>query len=93
MALHVAGVPTFDAVYRRGVEWLLKHQQENGSWYVQTRALAFQPWSDSGFPHEYDQFISSAGTNWAAMALTFALPDGESPVALATTPGMFKSIR
>ena len=93
VALHVAGIPTYDAVYGRGVEWLLKHQQEDGSWYVQTRALAFQPWSDSGFPHEYDQFISSAGTNWAAMALTFALPDGESQVASDTTPGMFKSVR
>jgi hypothetical protein len=74
VALHLAGVAASDPVYRRGIDWLLKHQDEDGSWYVQTRALAFQPWSDAGFPHGYDQFISSAGTNWAAMALAMALP-------------------
>ena len=42
------------------------------------RALAFQPDFDPGFPHGHDQFISQAGTNWAAMALTMALPEEKS---------------
>ena len=63
------------AAYQRGVQFLLKTQQDDGSWYVKTRALAFQPWFDAGFPHGYDQWISAAGTNWAAMALTLALPE------------------
>ncbi|HZQ42498.1 MAG TPA: ankyrin repeat domain-containing protein [Acidobacteriaceae bacterium] len=74
VALHLAGMAASDPVYRRGIDWLLKHQDEDGSWYVPTRALAFQPWADAGFPHGYDQFISSAGTDWAAMALSLALP-------------------
>jgi hypothetical protein len=78
VALHLGGMAVTDPVYQRGVKWLMSHRQEGGSWFVQTRALAFQPWSDAGFPHEYDQFISSAGTNWAAMALTLALPEPSS---------------
>ena len=93
VALHIAGVSVSEPVYRRGVDWLLKHQQEDGSWFVQTRALAFQPWSDSGFPHQYDQFISAAGTNWAAMALTAAVPEVVKQVASRGTAGLFRAIR
>jgi ankyrin repeat protein len=51
VALHTAGVPVSDAAYQRGVQFLLKTQLEDGSWYVPTRALGFQPYFDSGFPH------------------------------------------
>ena len=50
VALQAAGLATTDAAYERGVQYLLKTQQEDGSWYVKTRALAFQPYFDSGFP-------------------------------------------
>ena len=43
------------------VQFLLKTQQEDGSWYVRTRAMAFQPYFDAGFPHGFDQWISAAG--------------------------------
>jgi hypothetical protein len=33
------------------------------------------------FPHAHDQWISSAATNWAAMALTLALPDANNVMA------------
>ncbi len=81
VALHLAGMPASDPVYRRGMQWLLARQDPDGSWYVQTRALAFQPWADAGFPHHYDQFISAAGTNWAAMALAAAVPEAKQQVA------------
>ena len=55
--------------YRRGLQFLLDSQLEDGSWYVRTRALPIQPHFDSDFPHGLDQFISAAATNWAAMAL------------------------
>ena len=84
VALHVGGLPVSSPAYQRGIKYLLRTQQEDGSWYVQTRALAFQPWSDAGFPHEHDQFISSAGRNWAAMALTMALPEGGPATTAAT---------
>jgi N-acyl-D-amino-acid deacylase len=81
VALRVAGLPVSDPAYQRGMKWLLDNQQQDGSWYVQTRAMAFQPDFDAGFPGGHDQWISSAGTNWAAMALTMALPDPKSVVA------------
>jgi ankyrin repeat protein len=81
VALHVAGVPVSDLAYKRGVDFLLATQQEDGSWFNKTRALGFQPYFDGSFPHGYDQFISAAGTSWAAMALTLTLPETESLTA------------
>ena len=71
-ALHTAGLRSSDAAYERGVQFLLKTQQEDGSWYVRTRALGFQPYFDTAFPYGFDQWISAAGTSWATMALAAA---------------------
>jgi hypothetical protein len=62
-----------DAVYEKGVRFLLGTQLDDGSWYVRTRAIPIQPYFDSEFPHGTDQFISAAATNWATMALTWAV--------------------
>ncbi|MGP8243379.1 MAG: ankyrin repeat domain-containing protein [Bryobacteraceae bacterium] len=75
-ALQTAGLPASDAAYRHAVSFLLTTQQEDGSWYVRTRAMAFQPYFDAGFPHGFDQWISAAGTSWATMALSLASPAG-----------------
>ena len=75
VALQLGGLPVSDPAYQRGVQRLLDTQQEDGSWYTRTRALGFQPYFDAGFPHGYDQWMSAAGTSWAAMALTLALPE------------------
>lgn len=85
MALQLAGMPVSDPVYQRGIKFLLDTQQEDGSWYTRTRALAFQPYFDTGFPHEYDQWMSAAGTSWATMALTLALPQG-GPLSAVRLP-------
>ncbi len=68
-ALQAAGMAASDAAYARGVRFLLNTQQADGSWYVRTRAMAFQPFFEGGFPHAADQFISAAGSGWAALAL------------------------
>lgn len=65
-----------DPVYTRGVKFLLDTQLPDGSWFVRTRAIALQPLFDSGFPHGRNQWISAAGTNWAALALTKAVRKG-----------------
>jgi ankyrin repeat protein len=82
VALHTAGLPVSDPAYRRGVQFLLNTQFEDGSWHVKTRALAIQPYFDNGFPHGVDQWISAAGTAWATMALTFA---SQAPPADSTS--------
>jgi squalene cyclase len=78
-ALQTAGLPASDAAYRRGVQYLLSTQQEDGSWYVKTRALSFQPYFDAGFPHGFDQWVSAAGTSWATMALALATQAQTTP--------------
>jgi len=63
------GVSVTDPCYKRGIEFLLKTQFEDGSWYVKSRSVPLQPFFESGFPHGHDQWISAAASNWAAMAL------------------------
>ena len=60
-----AGIP----VYQKGVDYLLRTQAADGTWHVTTRAIWLQPYFESGFPYGRDQFISTAGTAWASMAL------------------------
>lgn len=70
VALQNAGLPVSDPAYQRGMKFLLATQMEDGSWFVRTRALGFQPYFETGFPHGVNQSISAAGTSWATMALT-----------------------
>lgn len=76
-ALHVSGdVATEDPVYQRGVQWLLRNQLADGSWFMPARAVPVQPHTfESGFPHGWHQFASDGASNWATMALLFTLPD------------------
>jgi ankyrin repeat protein len=70
VALKETGVVTpSDAAYKRGAQFLMNSQCEDGSWYVRSRSIPFQPYFESGFPYGADQFISDAATNWATMAL------------------------
>jgi hypothetical protein len=70
VALHEAGkIPVSDPLYERGVAFLLKTQQHDGSWLVRTRSKPFQTYYESGFPHGKDQFISMAASAWATTAL------------------------
>jgi N-acyl-D-amino-acid deacylase len=71
------GSKSTDTVIKRGVDYLLDSQLEDGSWHVATRAKPFQPYFETGFPHEKDQFISTAATGWATIALALTLPDAK----------------
>jgi ankyrin repeat protein/mono/diheme cytochrome c family protein len=70
-ALRESGVlKPSDAAYQRGGRFLIDTQLEDGSWHVRSRAVPFQPYFESGFPHGRDQFISAAATSWAVIGLT-----------------------
>ncbi len=74
-ALHEGGGVAVDhPAYRRGVEFLLRTQLEDGSWFVASRSFPIVEYSKSGFPHGRSQFISAAATCWATMALTLTTP-------------------
>lgn len=79
-ALALAGVPASDPAYQRGVDFLLRTQAADGTWHVKARSKPVQPYFESGFPYGHDQWISAAGTSWAAMALSMAV---DAPTASA----------
>jgi hypothetical protein len=76
-ALHAGGTPASHAAHRRGIEFLLRTQLDDGSWHVKTRSFPFQPYFESGFPHGHDQWISATATGFSAIALMHALPPRE----------------
>lgn len=83
VALHDAGgVKVGDLAYRRGADFLLRTQFDDGSWWVRSRTLPALPHFDSQFPHGRDQFISAAGTGWATMALVLTLEVTQKPSSL-----------
>ena len=61
-----------DRAYRKGIEFLLRTQIEDGSWLVETRAVPIQAYFESGFPYGVNQWISAAATGWATAALALA---------------------
>jgi ankyrin repeat protein len=78
VALHEAGLfPTSHPAYQKGLRFLLATQLPDGSWFVPTRHHAPMPgnaYFETSFPHGESQFISCAGSNWAALALLEAIP-------------------
>jgi ankyrin repeat protein len=79
----VGALPTTDAAYRHGVDFLLKTQAEDGSWHVETRLLApvnlSPPPFDFKLPYDDDYIISYFGTAWASQALMLTLPRVPQP--------------
>lgn len=84
-ALNASGrIPVNDPVYGKGVKYLLNSQAADGSWHVKSRAIWVQPYFESGFPYGQDQWISAAGTSWAAMALSLTIDPRQSASARET---------
>jgi ankyrin repeat protein len=81
-ALALAGqTRTSSAAWKRGVQYLLKTQRADGSWFVASHSPRIQAFFEGGFPYGHDQWISNWGTSWAALALTATI--GDMPVASA----------
>lgn len=69
-ALGQAGdVPASDEVYQRGVAFLLRTQDDDGTWYVQKRAIPANNYFDTGYSFGQSQYISYAAGCWATIAL------------------------
>ena len=65
------------ACFQRGLQFLLKSQNPDGSWLVESRSKPFQEYFETGFPHGVNQFVSTSATAWATIALieSLAKPD------------------
>lgn len=74
MAVRAAGLPVAEPTYRKGVDYLLKTQKDDGAWIVQTRARPLQIFFDNGDPGGKSQFISFAATGWAVLSLLELYP-------------------
>ena len=73
VALRESGaVAPTDRAYRKGIEFLLRTQIDDGSWIVETRAVPIQAYFESGFPYGVNQWVSAAATAWATTALALA---------------------
>jgi len=73
VSLHRGGMKASDPIYQKGLDYLLRTQKPDGSWFVQTRAMPLQPPIDSGFPGGPSQWISAWATAYAAEAMAYAL--------------------
>jgi len=72
-ALYVSGAASDTQRYQDGASYLLRTQLDDGTWHVRSRGFGFQAYFETGFPHGRDQFISSAATAYAVMALAHSL--------------------
>lgn len=59
---------------RKGIQYLVDTQLDDGSWHVISHAKPFQTYFETGFPHGKDQFISVTASSWATVALLLTLP-------------------
>jgi len=71
-ALKESGSDVPAPVVERASQYLRSTQRADGSWYVRSRSAKFQPYFESGFPYEHDQWISSMATGWATAALVLS---------------------
>jgi len=72
-ALAQAGdLPVKDPVYQRGVQFLLRTQEDDGTWYVYKRAIPGNNYFDADFPYGQSQYASHAAACWATLALILA---------------------
>jgi hypothetical protein len=87
-ALREAGIPASDTAWSKGAKFLTSTQAQDGTWRVHTRMLSpadvSPKYFPSGFPYGKDEFLSYAGSSWAAAALMSALP--ESPAEPQSQP-------
>lgn len=63
LALRASGTPPTDPTLSRGKEWLLTHQQADGSWIASSMNMVRDPESDAA------PFMTDAATGYASLAL------------------------
>lgn len=68
------GMAASNPVFKKGIEFLLRTQDEDGTWFVNKRAIPANNYFDAKFPHGQSQYASFNGTAWATMALLETLP-------------------
>jgi ankyrin repeat protein len=79
-ALNQGGdLPAADPVYQKGAQYLLRTQEDDGTWYVYKRAIPANNYFNSEFPYGQSQYISHAAACWATLALILADETSAAP--------------
>lgn len=86
-ALLESGVEAGSPAVARGLWFLLRTQQVDGSWHVVTRATPVQVFFDNGDPHGKDQFISLTATGWSAAVIARSLAKATDSSRPLDAPG------
>ena len=68
------GATSSDPAFAKGIQYLLRTQQDDGSWFVGKRAIPANNYFDASFPYGESQYASFNGTCWATMALLETIP-------------------
>jgi squalene-hopene/tetraprenyl-beta-curcumene cyclase len=63
LAMEQAGIPRHDPMLHRGLDWLVTHQQKDGTWNAVSINKKRDPASDPGL------FMQDAATAYAVLAL------------------------
>ena len=81
---HVTGISIArnNASIKKGIEYLLSTQQDDGTWHVVTRATPVQEYFESDFPHGKDQFISIAASAWSTIAMLQSLKSDDASTSI-----------
>ena len=58
-----------DSAVRKATDYLLRMQDESGTWYLNKTIQPFNYFFDTGFPGGESQYSSFAATGWATLAL------------------------
>jgi squalene cyclase len=66
------GLPVDSPAYQSGVKFLLRHQAEDGTWFVNKRAMPANNYFDAEYPYGQSQYISFIAGCWSTMALILA---------------------
>ena len=85
-------IPSTNESIRKGIDYLLSTQLDDGTWQVTTRAKPVQEYFESNFPHGKDQFISVSATAWSTLALLHSVqPADDRKAALESLPASEES--
>jgi ankyrin repeat protein len=68
-----AGLPASHPAVQKATIFLVRTQDEDGTWFSRKTTGGYNNHFDAGFPHGYDQYASFAATCWATMGLMEAM--------------------
>lgn len=73
-ALSATGFDRSSAAFKKGSQFLLRTQEDDGTWFTPKRAMPANNYFDAAFPYGESQYASFNATAWATLALLETLP-------------------